>query len=164
MGEIGKYATKVRGGHQSGGDVLYGGGTGGDLIWIGVLGPANFNRVNSGRDTHRIPVINNGEAITVEDARYMVYNGGRGSEERGGGAQLDMNYIGHRQGTVAQWEALIPKLEVSARKKGYKGVGCRRDLWLCQEAPETQLRETLDTAEVNLEEYIAGGHCKSMGK
>ena len=43
MGDIGKDYTKGRGGHQSVGDVIYGGGPGGDTVWIGVLVPVISN-------------------------------------------------------------------------------------------------------------------------
>ena len=62
IGDIGKYATKSRGADQSGGDILYGGGTCGAFIQLVVLGPVDGNGENSGRDKHRVPVINHGEA------------------------------------------------------------------------------------------------------
>ena len=55
-----------------------------------------------------------------------------------------MTYIGIRQGTVAQWVTLRPIFEVHAREKGYEGGRCRRDVWWCKEAVETQIRITLD--------------------
>ena len=51
--------------------------------------------------------------------------------------QLEMTYIGRRQGMAAQWMALRPIFEVYAREKGYEGVGCRRESWWNQEAAET---------------------------
>ena len=58
--------------------------------------------------------------------------------------QLDATYIGRIQGTVAQWVALWKIFEVCARETGYEGAGQKRDTCWHQEAPDTQLRATLE--------------------
>ena len=58
--------------------------------------------------------------------------------------QLDTTYIGRRQGEVTQWVALWPTSKLYARETSYEGGGRRRDAWWRQEAPETQLRSTLE--------------------
>ena len=83
LGEIGEDVTKRRGGLQSGGNVLQGGGTGGALIRLRVLGPVGGNRENDGRDTHRVSVKNHGEAGAVEGGQDVVYTIGRGSAGSG---------------------------------------------------------------------------------
>ena len=56
----------------------------------------------------------------------------------------DTSYTGTRQGKMLQWVALRPIFVVCARETGYEGGGIRIDAWWRQEAPETQLRETLE--------------------
>ena len=56
LGGIGQDSAKGKGRHKSVGNVLYGGGigsgSGGAIVWIGVLGPVNINRQNSVRGSH----------------------------------------------------------------------------------------------------------------
>ena len=61
LGEIGEDANKVRRGIHSGGNVLQGGGTGGDPISLGDLGPVGGNGKNSGMDTHPVYEKNHGK-------------------------------------------------------------------------------------------------------
>ena len=44
---------------------------------------------------------------------------------------------------MEQWVALRTLDEVCARETGYKGGGCRRKAWWCQEVTEKQLRADL---------------------
>ena len=60
LGDIGQDSAKGRGGHQSDGDVLQGGGTGGAIVRIGVLSTVDINGENGGRDTNRVPETNYG--------------------------------------------------------------------------------------------------------
>ena len=60
------------------------------------------------------------------------------------GTQSSTTYIIQRQGTLAQCVELLPIFEVYTRDTGYEGGGCRRDSWWRKEAPETQLRATLE--------------------
>ena len=86
--------------------------------------------------------------ITGKQARRKVdgtwYNPEAEEVQEAAGTQLAKTYIGRIQEMVAQWVALRPIIKLCIREMGYEGGGRRRDTWWNQEAPETQLRATLE--------------------
>ena len=94
--EVGEVTKKVRGGTQSGGNVLHGGDTGGNPIWIGDFSPIGGNREDGGVDTHQVYETNHGEPGAEEGKRDVGYS--QGGSSLGSGGDPDRNDL-HRKKT-----------------------------------------------------------------
>ena len=126
MGDVREVSNTVRGGSQSGGNVLQGGDTGGNPLWILYLVTFIVDGEDHGGDTHEVSEANHGGWAWRKS--YGTWVTFRVEVLREAAViKLEMTYIESLQGTLAQWVVLRPIFEVYTRDKGYEGGGRRRD-------------------------------------
>ena len=71
MGDVEEVTKKGRGGSKSGVNVLQGGDTGGNPLWIGYLGTFGGDVQDGGGDTHGVYEVDHREAGAAEYRREM---------------------------------------------------------------------------------------------